>query len=161
LLPLDFVEEARYWRLAYQDLEEASGDRGIDVPRLDEAMRLIDRWQEEAEGVAQAAEQLLADAGRMQAAKPLLSALNKKLAQAPRDFYRAQGRPGAVTERNLFAGSSYDFEGISGSTLPGIRFSLDRRDITGAEREAGIYIDALSRRIATLQAVRRRLAEVR
>ena len=64
------------------------------------------------------------------------------------------------SDRNLFAGGSYDFENVSGSTLPGLRFSLDRGDLELAAAEADLYINALQQRIKSLQAIRDRLREL-
>jgi len=67
---------------------------------------------------------------------------------------RRDGRPDAPTERNFFYGSSYDFEGVSGSTLPGIRFNLDRGRVADSEREATIYLEALGHRVEGLHQLR-------
>jgi hypothetical protein len=57
-------------------------------------------------------------------------------------------------DRNFFAGSSYDFEAVSGSTLPGVRFALDRGQPAEAAREAELYLAALERRLASLRSMR-------
>ncbi len=134
-----------------------AGERGQEVPRLAEALELIDAWEREAEALRSEIRALLGDAAAAEAARPRFADLNRKLAAASRDLYRAEGRPGAPTERNLFAGSSYDFEGVSGSTLPGIRFALDRGEPEEAAREAEVYAAALRRRVETLQSIRREL----
>ena len=154
LLPLDFAEEARYWRLAYQNLDEVARSRGQRVPGLERAQERIDRWQAAAEALKRQAAELLDRESALDRAGEQLRQLNRMILSAARDFLRPEGRPGAPTERNLFAGSSYDFEGVSGSTLPGIRFSLDRGELEEARSEAEVYLAALARRLATLRSIR-------
>jgi N-acetylated-alpha-linked acidic dipeptidase len=158
LLPLDFAEEARYWRRAYRDLERVAEERGFRVPRLGEALELIDGWEEEATKVGGEIDELLREHPGRNGSGEALRELNRKLLLTPRDFLRAEGRAGAPTERNLFAGSSYESEDVSGSTLPGLRFSLDRGDMESAKREADLYLAALARRLETLESIR---AEIR
>jgi N-acetylated-alpha-linked acidic dipeptidase len=153
LLPLDYAEEARWWRRAYLQLAEVAAARGQQVPSLDEALRRIDAWEAAAEAIERRAASLVADGGRLRAGRHRLSELNRLLYRASRDFLRPEGRPGMPTDRNLFAGESHDFEGVSGSTLPGIRFSLDRDRPAEAEREAELHLAALGRRLQSLRSI--------
>jgi hypothetical protein len=150
LLPLDFAEEARYWRKAYRDLAAVALNRGQKVPGILEALDLIERWESEAEAWRRDAQRLLAGAEPPSD----LAGFNREINRRARDFLRPAGRPDAPTERNLFSGSSYDFEGVSGSTLPGIRFNLDRGRVEEAEREATLYLEALRRRVQGLGQLR-------
>jgi N-acetylated-alpha-linked acidic dipeptidase len=154
LLPLDFVEEARLWRLAYDDLATVAQGRDQEVPRLDEALELLEEWHDEAVKLRDDGAALL-EGGIVEASS--LEPVNQKISRAFLDFYRAEGHPGMPGDRNLFAGSSYDFEGISGSTLPGLRFSLDRGDLDLAAAEVDVYIEALAQRVATVGNLRRLL----
>jgi N-acetylated-alpha-linked acidic dipeptidase len=158
LLPLDYAEEARFWRRAYRQLAEVAQARGQQVPRLDEALQRIDAWEAEAEAIERSAAGLLADGDRLAAARSRLSELNRLLYRTSRDFLRPEGRAGAPTDRNLFAASHHDFEAVSGGTLPGIRFSLDRNRPAEAEREAELHLDALRRRLESLRRIRAALA---
>jgi len=155
LLPLDFAEEARYWRKAFRDLEAVAASRGQKVPRLLEALDLIDLWESAAEVWSRDSQRLLAGAEP----PPDLTAVNLEINRRVRDFLRPDGRPEAPTERNLFSGSSYDFEGVSGSTLPGIRFNLDRGRVADSEREARLYLEALRRRVKGLSQLRHAMRE--
>ena len=157
LPPLDFAEEARYWRRAYRDLEAVALNRDQKVPRLQEALGLIDRWESEAEACRLDAQRFLAGSQT----PPDIAEVNRVIKSRLSDFLRPAGRPDAPTERNLFSGSSYDFEGVSGSTLPGIRFNLDRGRVGEAEREATLYLEALRRRVEGLAQLRQRLRNVR
>ncbi len=154
LVPLDWAEEARWWRRAYRQLGEVAAARGQRVAHLVEALALIDAWEAEAEAIQRDAAELLADPERLAAAVPQLPGLNRLLYGASRDFHRPAGRPEMPMDGNLFAGSSHDFEAVSGSTLPGIRFNLDRGRLEEAEREAELYLAALRRRLATLGRIR-------
>ena len=154
LLPLDYAAEARWWRRAYRQLARVAATRGQQVPSLDEALQLIDAWEAEAEAIEQGIAGLLGDPNRLAAGQQRLSELNRLLYRTSRDFHRPAGRPGMPTDRNLFAGSSYDFEAVSGSTLPGVRFNLDRGRLAEAEREAGLYLAALRRRLESLRRIR-------
>ena len=157
LLPLDFAEEARYWRRAYRDLEAVASNRGQKVPGIQEALGLIGRWESEAEACRLGARRLLAGAKP----PPDLAEVNLEINRRARDFLRPTGRPDAPAERNLFSGSSYDFEGVSGSTLPGIRFNLDRGKVEEAEREAALYLEAIRRRVQGVVKLRQEMREVR
>jgi hypothetical protein len=131
-------------------LEGFSSSRGQKVPHILEALDLIDRWESEAEGWRGDSRRLLAAAG----SPPDLSAVNREINRRVRDFLRRDGRPDAPTERNFFYGSSYDFEDVSGSTLPGIRFNLDRDRVAESEQEATLYLEALGRRVEGLRQLR-------
>ncbi len=154
LLPLDFEEEARYWRLAYRDLERVAAARGEPLPGLAAALDWIDRWQEEAAALRREGAGLLAGGTSLATRPEELRELNRRLLTAPRDFLRADGRRDAPTERNLFAGSSTALEAVSGSTLPGLRFSIDGGRREEAAAEAEIYLAALARRVQNLGAIR-------
>ena len=157
LLPLDFAEEARYWRRAYRDLEAVASNRGQKVPGIQEALGLIGRWESEAEAWRHDAQRFLAGAE----SPPDLAEVNLEINRRARDFLRPTGRPEAPNERNLFYGSSYDFAGVSGSTLPGIRFNLDRGRVEEAEREAALYLEAIRRRVQGVVKLRQEMREVR
>lgn len=161
LVSFDFATEARFWRLAYRDLEQVARGHGQTVPELERAYALIERWEHEAEQLKRDVATLLGEEARFERARGVLAELNRQLYQIPRDFYRAGGRPDASTERNLFDGSSYDSEGISGGTLPGIRFALDKGKLEEARAETALYLQALERRVASLEAARQRLAALR
>lgn len=159
ILPLDYVEEARFWRKAYDDLDSVARKRGQSVPGISEARELIDRWHKEAESLRDETSELLADPSRMESIQPQLTRINRMIYTAARDFLRAGGRPDAPLDRNLFSGSSYEFQGVSGSTLPGIRFALDKGNPAEAEKECELYLSALRHRVETLAAIRRFLQE--
>jgi N-acetylated-alpha-linked acidic dipeptidase len=154
LLPLDFAEEARYWRLAYRDLERVAEKKGLRIPRLGEALELVDRWEEAAVAIEREIGELLSSSEAREGSRKTLRELNQRLLEAPRDFLRAAGRTDAPTERNLFAGSSYELQDVSGSTLPGLRFSLDRGEMESATKEADLLLAALGRRLKTLESIR-------
>ena len=161
LIPLDYAEEARLWKLAYDDLGQVAESRGQQVPRLQDARELLDTWRTEAEAlIAETADTLVASVAP-QWPDGALSEINHCLSQTARDFYRPEGHPGMPTNRHLFSGGSYDFENVSGSTLPGLRFSLDKGDVDLAATEADLYLDALERRIRSLQSIRQKLLELR
>jgi N-acetylated-alpha-linked acidic dipeptidase len=160
LPPLDFGEEARIWRMAYADLDGIARERGGEVPELGQAMKLIDRWEAEAELLVRDARAFLSDAGRVARAGSKLADLSRAVQQMPRDFLRSGGRPEAPLDRNLFAGSSYDFESVSGSTLPGLRFALDTGAFDVAKTEATIYLKALRRRVESLRSLRREMSRI-
>ncbi|MFQ5789648.1 MAG: M28 family peptidase [Acidobacteriota bacterium] len=160
LLALDYVNEARYWRMAYRDLERIAKGRGQEVPRLADALELIDLWEAEAGGFQQAAAELLQDEARMRRAAPRLARINRGIYLGARDFLRPEGQSTSFARRNLFAGSSHDFEGVSGSTLPGIRFALDQGKLDKATREADLYLEALRRRVGTLETLRREIQSI-
>ncbi|MGB5999952.1 MAG: hypothetical protein WBI00_05670, partial [Thermoanaerobaculia bacterium] len=67
--------------------------------------------------------------------------------------FRPAGRPDAPFDRNLVAGGSYEFEAVSGSTLPGIRFALDQGEPGRAASETEIYLAALAQRVETLRSI--------
>jgi hypothetical protein len=146
--PLDYVTEADYWRMAYRDLEAIAAGRGQEVPGIAEAKELIERWDAEARSLEGELTEALA-AGRD------MNALARPYYLASRDFLR----PAEISHyasRNLFSGDTLD-EGVSGSTLPGIRFALDKDDLEKARQESEIYLVALRRRAESLAALRRAL----
>ena len=161
LVPLDYAEEAKWWRRAYEDLARVATARDQIVPSLNEALDLVDRWQEEAESLQQEVEAVLESIDDPAKRSSDLSRLNRLLYLTARDFYRADGRADMPFDRNFFAGASYEFSGISGSTLPGLRFALDRGDSEAAQAEAEIYLAALRSRVDSLQNIRRKLSEIR
>ncbi|MFP4083184.1 MAG: M28 family peptidase [Candidatus Aminicenantes bacterium] len=161
LLPVDFVEEAWFWRKVYEDLERVAEKRGQSVPRLDEAFQLIERWEKEAEALEKESASLLVEESRIKASVSELKEINQMIRQGFVDFFRSRGRKDMPTDRNLFAGSSYEFEGVSGSTLPGIRFALDKGELKEAKEEADIYISALRNRVERLTALRQKIREIR
>jgi len=146
--PLDYVTEADYWRMAYRDLESTASAREQEVPGIEEARELIEQWDAEARSLETELTGALA-------ADRDVSALARLYYLASRDFLR----PADISyfaSRNLFSGDSLD-EGVSGSTLPGIRFALDKGDVEKARQEAEIYLAALRRRVESLAAMRRAL----
>lgn len=154
LLPLEYATEASFWRLAFEDLAATAAARNQQVPRLDEALALIDAWEDEAEGLADD----LADLSREGDLAALdLGSVNREIYLLARDFYRPEGTPARPWNKNLFDGSPYDFEGASGSTLPGLRFALDEGQAEIAATESDVYIGALSRRVENLRSLRSRL----
>jgi len=159
-MPLDYAGEADWWRDAYRRLAGVAEARGQRVPLLDEALAAIDAWEAEARAIEREAASLLADPQRLAAGRERIAALSRQLSLASRDFLRPAGRPGMPTDRNLFAGGSHDFEAVSGSTLPGIRFALDRGRPQEAEREAELYLGALRRRLESLRRIRGGLQEL-
>jgi len=161
LLPLDFATEAGFWRRSYQGLDKSSHEKGQQVPKLREALDLIDQWEMEAKGLAQDEIELLSDPARREAAQSHLMELNQMIYKAPRNFYRPKGRADSPEQRNLFFGTSYDFQGVSGTSLPGIRFALDQGKVQEAEREADVYLEALRLRVATLRSIRQSIANIR
>ncbi len=153
LLPLDFANEARYWELAYGDLQQVCGNRDQAIPRLQEALDLLETWELEATALAHEVRLLLDDEPASQLSADLLR-LNEQLNQLARDFFRPEPPPEIPSQRNLFSGSSFDFEQVSGGTLPGLRFALDRGDLARAEQEADLYLEALQHRVDGLRAIR-------
>jgi N-acetylated-alpha-linked acidic dipeptidase len=146
--PLDYVTEAEYWRMAYRDLERTASSRQQEVPGIDEARRLIERWDAEARS-------LETDLGKALSTGRDVSALARDYYLASRDLLR----PADISyfaSRNLFSGDSLD-EGLSGSTLPGIRFALDKGDLEKARQESEVYLASLRRRVESLTAMRRAL----
>jgi N-acetylated-alpha-linked acidic dipeptidase len=142
ILPLDPVEEARFWRRAYLKLAEAARARGREVPGLAEALPLIDAWEAEAEAIGRRIADLLAGPEQLRAARGRLPELNRLIQLSGRDFYRAEGYEPAPTVRNLFTG-----------TLPGLALALERDLPDEAEREGALYLAALRRRLETLRRI--------
>jgi N-acetylated-alpha-linked acidic dipeptidase len=161
LIPLDYATEADYWRRAYLDLERVAKSKGQQISHLQEALELIARWKQEAEGLKQDGIELLKDSARRKAAGRHLTKLNRIIYRITRDFYRSGGRPDMPAERNIFTGSSYDFQDTSGSTLPGIRFPLDQGKSAESDAEAKIYLDTIQRRITSLQSARKEIQQIR
>jgi N-acetylated-alpha-linked acidic dipeptidase len=146
--PLDYVTEADYWRMAYRNLEDVAAGRQQQVPGIAEARELIERWDMEARSLEAELNQALA-AGRN------VGELAKPYYLASRDFLR----PADISyfaSRNLFSGDSLD-DGLSGSTLPGIRFALDKGDLEKARQESEIYLAALRKRLESVATMRRAL----
>jgi hypothetical protein len=143
--PLDYVNEADYWRMAYRQLETTAANREQEVPHLREARELIAQWDSEARSLE--AELTTALASGFDATD-----VARLYYRAARDFLR----PAAVSyfaARNLFRADPQD-EDVSGSTLPGIRFAMDHGDLGKANQEAEIYLAALRQRVASLAALR-------
>lgn len=151
VLPLEHATEATFWRLAYRDLQEDAAARDQQVPGLEEALGLIDRWEAEARGLAEELESRLESSG---AAPASLAPINAMIQRLPRDFYRPEGSPGRPWNKNLFVGSAYDFEAASGSLLPGLRYALDEGNDELAVSEGEVYVDALRKRVENLRALR-------
>ena len=146
--PLDYTTEADYWRMAYRDLEETASDREQKVPGISEAIELIEKWDAEAHSLETELTAALA-AGHDVSDPATLYYLTA------RNFLR----PAAISHfasRNLFSGDSLD-DGLSGSTLPGIRFALDNGDMLKAREESDLYLAALRKRVESLAAMRRAL----
>ena len=153
ILPLNFVNEARYWKLAYGDLQQVAEARDQAVPRLEEALYLLDGWEEEASALEREIRLVLEKDLASLPPADLLD-LNEQLNQLTRNFYRPEPPPEIPSQRNLFSGSSFDFEQVSGGTLPGLRFALDRGDLARAAKEADLYVEALQHRVNGLREIR-------
>jgi N-acetylated-alpha-linked acidic dipeptidase len=163
IVPFDYAEEARFWRKAYADLNRVARERGQVVPRLDEALSRIDAWETEAKALARDVEARLAfplpPGAASEPAALRIAEISRAVALVARDFYRPEGHPGMPFNRNLFAGWLYETADVSGGTLPGLRFALDRGDLEEAEVEAEVLLAALQRRFAGLRAIRLDLAD--
>lgn len=163
IVPFDYAEEARFWRKAYADLNRVARERGQVVPRLDEALSRIDAWETEAKALARDVEARLAfplpPGAASEPAALRIAEISRAVALVARDFYRPEGHPGMPFNRNLFAGWLYETADVSGGTLPGLRFALDRGDLEEAEIEAEVLLAALQRRFAGLRAIRLDLAD--
>ena len=159
LLQLDFANEARYWKLAYQDLRQVAEARDQVVPLLQQALQLLDSWEQEAEALELEMKLLLED-GLASVPPTQLADLNQRINRATRDFRRLEPHPEIPAQRNLFSGSSFEFENVSGGTLPGLRFALDQGDLTRGQSEAGLYVEALRRRLEGLRLIRSKLQAI-
>lgn len=156
VLPMEWHTEAGFWRLALEDLVSDAAARDQRVPMEAELRAAILEWENEAYGLAEDLRDWAeaGDSGATAATDAELEAINRDLYRLARDFYRPGGTPGRPWNQNLFQGSAYDFEGASGSLLPGIRFALDEGQLDLAEAEARIYLDALRQRVEGLSSLR-------
>jgi N-acetylated-alpha-linked acidic dipeptidase len=122
LLPLDYAAEATYWRRAYLDLQKNN----------QEALALIDQWEQEAKNLLQEERELL----KNKKTTAQFSELNRRIFHVARDFYRAEGFDGEPTERNLFS------------------------NLSKSDKDSKIYLEALKKRVQSLQAVRKQLKQM-
>ena len=90
--------EADYWKLAYTRLGQTAKRQGKTVPLFGQAMRLIDLWQIEAKAFDLDSNKMLRQSC---VSGPRRKELNRKFYLATRDFYRADGFPGSVLQRNM------------------------------------------------------------
>jgi N-acetylated-alpha-linked acidic dipeptidase len=141
LVQLDYSTEAHYWRLAYQDLQKSTKETEHETLRIQEAFGLIDQWEQEAKGLLADQSKFLKGASNKKAD---VATISQMIYRISRDFYYADGIGGDITDRNLFYGS--------GGYLTGLR-SKD------ATKWANIYIEALKKRINSIQTLRKRLSE--
>lgn len=146
LVPLDYVEEARYWRKSYQLLKGTGG--GKQIPRLAEALSLIDQWEKEAEGLKEDIRQFLnsekTDAGQK-------AQLNRRIYLLPRDFYRKNGTSQSPFDKNMFAGSA--------GVLPGLSSAIGTGENKNSEVESEMYLNALQLRVRNLKSLRQKFAQ--
>jgi N-acetylated-alpha-linked acidic dipeptidase len=150
LPPFDWSSEARFWTLAFDDLERAHGPA---VPEADALRAALGRWREAAAALDGALASLppQLDASR-------LRALDRRLRLLPRGFYRPEGHAENPHQRNLWNGFPADPDfSTSGGSLPGLRFALDRAragsgDAAAAAREAAFHLRAIETRTRELEA---------
>jgi N-acetylated-alpha-linked acidic dipeptidase len=132
MIPLDYETEAKYWRLAYHDLQES---RKKDDVTIKEALLLIDQWEQEAKSLWNDQKEILGNPARKKKAAKQLRNINQMIYRIARDFYHPAGIGGQITDRNLFTGIG-----------------------SQSETTASIYIEALKQRIRSIQAVRKQLS---
>ena len=154
VLPMEWHTEAEFWRLALEDLVGDAAARDQRVPREAELRALIVEWENEAWGLAGDLADWAEDDGAANASDAELEKLNRGIYHLARTFYRPEGTPGRPWNQNMFQGTAYDFEGASGSLLPGIRYALDEEREDLAESEAQTYVEALQARVDQLQRLR-------
>ena len=145
-IPLDFAEEAVYWRLAYENINGAAKETGAAFAGFEEALKLTQEWEREARDLVEAERNLMSDSARWQAAQPNLQEWNRDIFRLARNFYRPSGMPGLPTLRNLFTGD-----------LTGIRIYLEQKKTKEMEAEANAYRDAIQQRIGALRSIRQKL----
>ena len=148
LIPLDHKGEANYWRMAYQSLAERVRLERMQFPDYKQAIEQIDLWEKEARALELAIDQVLMKK------KPAVFTenINQKIYLSMRDFYRAEGRPGLPTDRNLWSGS----DGI----LPGLTGAVEKKDSKLFQHEATLYLNALRKRVRTIRSIRSQLSEI-
>jgi N-acetylated-alpha-linked acidic dipeptidase len=95
---------------------------------------LIDQWETEAKGLLNDERELSKRLNNKRSTR--LSELNRKIYLIARDFYRPEGFPDDPTERNLFT------------------------KLSKAENGSKIYLNALQKRVQSLQAVRKQIQQV-
>ncbi len=139
LVPLDYATEARYWRLAYRDLQQSTKETDHESLKIQEALALIDQWEQEAKNLLNDEKEALGRPARKKTNKGQLVKMNQMIYRIARDFYHPSGLNGQITDRNLFTG---------------IALQSDNTTTT-----ASIYIEALKQRIRSIQAVRKQLSE--
>jgi N-acetylated-alpha-linked acidic dipeptidase len=142
LVPLDYAEEARYWRKSYNLLKETAETNNKKIANLAEALSLIDRWEAEANGLSNDVRTLLNSDKKVN-----FTEINRSMYMLPRNFYRKSGTAANLYDRNMFVGSS----GI----LPGLNSSLEKGKDT--EDESKIYLSALQSRVKNLQKIRQQI----
>ena len=125
-------------RLANADLlpldyatEASYWKRGL---KLEQTEDLIDQWEKEATGLLNDERELLKHLNKE---RPIqLSGLNRQIYQVARDFYRPEGFPDDTIERYLFS------------------------KLSDAQNDPKIYLNALQKRVQSLQAVRKNLQQI-
>lgn len=125
-------------RLANADLlpldyatEATYWKRGL---KLEQATDLIDQWEKEAKGLLNDERELLNHLKKERSGQ--LSEMNRKIYQVARDFYLPEGFPDDTTERYLFS------------------------KLSDAQKDPKIYLNALQKRVQSLQAVRKNLQQI-
>ncbi|HUP22748.1 MAG TPA: M28 family peptidase [Thermoanaerobaculia bacterium] len=145
LPPFDWSSEARFWTLAFDDLERVHAGK---VPDSAAFRAALERWRV----AAAALDGALATLSRVDPRQ--VSALARRLQLLPRGFYRAEGHAENALQRNLWNGSPSDLDlEASGGSLPGLRFALDRGDTAAASREAKVYLRAIVTRARGLEEI--------
>ncbi len=151
LLPLDLTEMVADWEQAVASLDRlAQAKNWADIS---EVSRLVKEWRKEAERVE------LARIGSLAVGNQGtdVAEANRLLAEVGRAFFQPEGLPGLPWYRNLFAAPVY-FEGDRGSTLPGLRWAIQRNNRAEFEAQRAIYLRALRNVIATTRALANRLS---
>jgi hypothetical protein len=97
-----------------------------------ETKQLIDQWEQEAQNLLNDEKELLKNPNS--GAK--FSELNREIYKIARDFYRAEGFSGEPLKRNLFS------------------------KLSQLDKERNIYLEALKKRVQSLQAVRKQLKQM-
>ena len=102
LVPLDYATEARYWRLAYRDLQQSTKETDHESLKIQEALALIDQWEQEAKNLLNDEKEVLGRPAKKKTNKGQLVKMNQMIYRIARDFYHPSGLNGQITDRNLF-----------------------------------------------------------
>jgi N-acetylated-alpha-linked acidic dipeptidase len=106
--------------------------RGSANSKSPEAKQLIDQWEQESQNLLNDEKELL----KTPAGGAKFSELNRMIYQIARDFYRPEGFSNEPLERNLFS------------------------KLSEFDKESNIYLEALKKRIQSLQTVRKQLKQL-